>query len=795
VISQYEGRLENRKGARMTWTRRYSTELAAGPKVLLALALGIGVRIGHGQWLETKITLPDSLGGATSPFCLTADTSERYVYIGDGSGAVYVVDAEARTRVAKLACGYVSAICTNTRQNKVYAADYEGDQVFVISCATNQVVATIPTCTNPLALCYNGADDKIYVAGYVYLGHADLTVIDCTSDQVIKTIHLEAGQPSLCYSPAGNRVFCAVYDTLLVIDGATDSVVAVRDGKWYGPMVANAVANRVYASGSGGVNVLDGTTGEVLETMNAAADVICLNPRTQKLYAAGDHPVQLAVFDCTADTIINRFQFRGTSYVYSLACDAAANKVYVSCYWFGHRIVVIDGDTDTIATKLWGPNQDGLQGGSLASSRRGRVYFIDHGGPELAVLDTGTDSLLLTVVIGGMSVPTMCYDSIDDKVYYVSCTVLGEVGAIDAATNQPVGHIQVGRYPEHVIWHAPTKRLYCGGANVTVIDTKADTVVKVLEVGSWMMCSAPPLNKVYLFQGNALAVLDCGSDSVVKTIPIPTEYAWSMCYVAYDKLYIGGIGGVSIIDCVGDTLIRSYPFGFCRLVVGRDGKRVHCWRPYSFSTFDVAGDTLISEVPYDASGGENLIYVPGVDKIYCACPAGGQDRILVVDAKTDSVIAVVPFYQPAPLGYDSVNGLVYCGQLTDSAVVFMDSRTDSIVRSFNPCANIKSFTMVPAHSRVYVGNAGNSFIPVIRTDPLGVEETLQSLTLEKLSVPTMVSRQSPLVVHRPSVLLDAVGRKVLDAKPGQHSLTRYRAGVYFLRNCRDGDVVKILLVD
>ena len=59
-------------------------ERGLGLKTLLcATVLGIGVSVGHGQWLETRITLPDSLGGAIYPTCLTTDTSERYVYVGD----------------------------------------------------------------------------------------------------------------------------------------------------------------------------------------------------------------------------------------------------------------------------------------------------------------------------------------------------------------------------------------------------------------------------------------------------------------------------------------------------------------------------------------------------------------------------------------------------------------------------------------------------------------------------------------------------------------------------------------
>jgi YVTN family beta-propeller protein len=730
----------------------------AGPKVLaFAMALLLGATAGYSQWLETKITLPDSLGGALYPTCLTTDTSERYVYIGDHGlegprgGGVYIVDAEARTRVAKIPFGFISAVCTNTRRNKVYAADYVGNRVFVISCATNQLVATIPTGANPLALCYNSIDDKIYAANAD--GH-DLTVIDCASDNVIKTVRFGGSPAELCYNPAGNRVFCKLSDTLVVIDGASDSVVAAYAGTWHGPIVVNAVANRVYLAGiiagDAGLFVLDGTSGAVLDSLDDWPDVMCLNSHTQKLYTGNSDGRDFRVYDCTADTLIGRSHLHGQLDIYSMVCDTATGKVYAACNrLLVMTLVVIDGVTDTIAAKVPGPSQGEL----LVSARRGYLYSTDGEGPGLAVFDTGTDRPLRTIMIGG-STARMCYDSTDDKVYYVSYSILGEVGAIDAATNQPVGQVQVGPYPTSIVWHAPTNRVYCGGtSDVTVIDPTADTVTRVLTVQGDRLCSAPRVNKVYAFSPSdmEIAVIDCRNDSVVRTIPIGTNEMWYMCNVStagYDKLYISTYDAVLIVDCIGDTLVRSYFVGYNRIAVGRDGKRVHCATMNSLSTFDPAGDTLVASVPWEAVGLFALLYAPGVDKVYCAAPAGGQNCILVADGATDSLIAQIPLRLPTSLGYDSVSKLVYigCPGAGDSLITFVDSRTDSIVGSLNSQVIPTAFTVVSPHSRVYVG-PGRSFsksvMPVIRTDPPGVEEAALSLTPKRSVGPTIVSRSAP----------------------------------------------------
>ncbi len=763
------------------------------------LAVCCWLTAASGQWLETKIVLPDSLGGATHPTCLTTDTSERYVYIGDEGycgqgGGVYVVDAEARTRVAKVPSCFISAVCTNTRQNKVYAADYAGNQVFVISCATNQVVATVPTGAKPTALCYNSTDDKVYSANY---DSDDLSVIDCSSDSIIKTIRVDTEPVSLCYNPTSNRVFCVNElhweegNALTVINGASDSVVAVHADTWSGPMVVNAVANRVYASNRSGHHALDGTTGIVLDTMIASGGgVMCLNSRTQKLYMLGR---DLCVFDCTADTLVNWLRLRGELYPYSIACDTATGKVYASCEWRNRDdvLVVIDGVTDTIAAKIPGPHRGAL----LVKSKRGLVYCSDLCGPELAVFDTGNDSLLRTIMIGGSS-NLMCYDSTDDLVYYVSYSLLGEAGAIDAATNQPVAHTQVGPYPKSVVWHAPTNRVYCGSSSdITIIDATADTVTKVLAVAGDALCSAPRVNKVYAFHGrnDELAVIDCRNDSVVKTIE-PMDVS-DMCYVStasYDKLYCNGMDAIWIIDCRLDSMIRYSPRETHAFASDRDGKRVYCSGNDSLFVFDAKGDTPLVAIPWMDGNATVLLYVPETEKVYCAC-VGTHGSVQVLDAVSCEFIAWIPFSMPRALGYDSVSGLVCCGQESDSAVTFIDSRTDSIVGSL-ACSYAGTVIPVPVHHRVYV-NGNYSSIPVIRTDPPGVEEAILPSVQNKSAGPTIVSRSSPLVIQQPSVLLDAVGRKVLDLKPGLHGLAGCRPGVYFLRACTDGTIAKILLVD
>jgi hypothetical protein len=311
-------------------------------------------------------------------------------------------------------------------------------------------------------------------------------------------------------------------------------------------------------------------------------------------------------------------------------------------------------------------------------------------------------------------------------------------------------------------------------------------VTKVIPVTGWLLCSAPGVNKVYASDGGfTLNVIDCGSDSVIRTISLPVnDFTSAMCYVAYDKLYISTMSDVFVVDCVKDSLIRSYRVDYNLVAAGREGKRVICATTDSLLTFDPATDTVVAHVPWEFYSLWEMVYAPGVDKVYCVDNHG---RILVGDCATDSLIAEIPLEQAWTVGYESSSGLVCCSRLLDSTITFIDSRTDSIVARFDLEAyHPRMFLPVPAHRRIYVGCDYTSSVPVIRTDPSGIEEAPCAEVPATNASPTVM--QGALLLpgatgSKPQAasLLDVSGRKVLDLHPGANDVRALAPGVYFIR--------------
>ncbi len=213
----------------------------------------------------------------SGPSALCYNSRDNKVYCANWGGNVTVIDGASNqviTTVAAESCP--CALCCNSRNNKVYCANNGvwaganmdtiiGDSVTVIDGASNQVIATVAP--GSYLLCYNPQNNKVYCANYV---SGNVTVIDGASNQVIATqvIGTPAAQyaPSaLCYNPQDNRVYCACAsfawptvnsDSVTAIDGASNSLFsAIAVGIWPRAMTCNPAQNRVYVANSGSSSI------------------------------------------------------------------------------------------------------------------------------------------------------------------------------------------------------------------------------------------------------------------------------------------------------------------------------------------------------------------------------------------------------------------------------------------------------------------------------------------------------------------------------------------------------------
>jgi len=319
--------------------------------VLLVALCCVLLAPARGEYLEATITLPDTFGPLTGPYCLALDDVSAHprLYIGGQSytGGVLVAEAITCNRLARIPTGPVAALCYVPTRNKLYVAKASRDTVAVVDCATNQITSTIPLASEAPALQYNYLHDRLYCGG------SSISVVDCAVDTVIHTVALPATFFGL--DSIGNKLYAGRGGPLSVIDCATDSVIATIPG------------------------------------IDAAA-AVCFNPTAGKVYAVSDDT--LFAIRTEGDSVVARLPFVGLAPV--LTCDPQRNRMY--CVHSG-RWASIDCAADTVLVTSGTGNNTALL---ACNPARDRLYLGRY--PGVGLYNATTGQLLTNVVLDG--VPT-----------------------------------------------------------------------------------------------------------------------------------------------------------------------------------------------------------------------------------------------------------------------------------------------------------------------------------------------------------------------------------------------------
>jgi YVTN family beta-propeller protein len=118
--------------------------------------------------------------------------------------------------------------------------------VSVIDCASNSVIADIPSGDYFGSILYNPVSNKVYACGYV---SGQLDIIDPATNSVITSVQVGNSSERMCYSPLNGNVYVDVRlpRKICVVDGAGDTIVANRTFPAYMNDVAyEPVYDRVY---------------------------------------------------------------------------------------------------------------------------------------------------------------------------------------------------------------------------------------------------------------------------------------------------------------------------------------------------------------------------------------------------------------------------------------------------------------------------------------------------------------------------------------------------------------------
>jgi YVTN family beta-propeller protein len=799
------------------WARNPKTSLqtrAAGPLLVCALVMVLGVGIGHGLPVPDTILLPDSLGPLRPGYHLAFGSSTSNIYVASESSDIIVVDGNTFQRIKRINTGTpVGGALLVSQHNKLYCSYPQQGSIGVIDCATNSVVRTIDVGTRPTLLSYSSGSDKLYCGDTI---DQTVSVIDCAADTVLNVIPVGKSLTAMVYDPTTSKMYAATRDAVLAISCSADSIVSTISAvKAARALCVNKRRQKLYVVppyADGTLYAVSTPTDSVAAQMSGVGylePVLACNEVTDRLYNVNDLG-DILEFDCVGDTLI-RFE-SVSDYLTSvgLFCDSVRNRLYyLGDVNDGGYLFVLDCATlDVISWTYVGLYPAVLQADPARYRMMcaGGLGYYAHD-RQLTVFDYKHDTTLArgAVPLSGWT-HVMCHNPADSKLYYWWGFGVGGVGVIDEQTNRLVAQVFLSRANLSQHAHSRTSnKLYFQALQegLGVMDGSGGSIIKVIEM-AWGRCPTwcPDENKVYCYAGGTrwyLAVVDCYTDSVVREIDIYDRFE-SFEYLGDGRILCRQWQHLTLIDSRADTVLVDSavePSEYRAIAHTGDGDKVYIAFNNRLEVRSSNTLSLLATIDWayagPAFGGGSLVCSDTTHKLYWFSDYG--DSTLAIDTHSDTVVARMPIGGHRKLScFDHTGRYLFC---FSNYMRVYDTQTDSLVAECPIPFEAISVTPNPEQGCIYVGC--EDAILVYSDVPPGVEETMndeRGVMNREASVvrgvlvfnePGTRSGLSDNPVMSRAALLDASGRKVMDLRPGANDVRALAPGVYFIRGPKTED--------
>ncbi len=331
-------------------------------------------------------------------------------------------------------------VCYNPFERELYCINAEGDELVVISGATNAIERRIGIGCSPVACIHVPNGDKLYVAseGRSGVGGPNISVLNTFRYQVDGVIPLSHSCNSMWYNPSNEKVYCPgsrYNDSLVtVIDAFADTVIKVLSaGGRPSAFAACPIESKVYCANreDSTVTVIDATADTVLATVvvgHRPADLV-YDRRDNEMYCAMSGEDSIAVIDCGTGQVRGRIHIGSAQW---LGCYSSfSERMYcVSDYFSYDRIAVVDLVRDTVES----------------------LILVGHGVDEL-VCDT----------VGG-------------RLYLLSADA-GKVVVVDCLDDTLAGRVEVGNGPVAMAWNPHMRRLYTANRVDNTVSVVRDSIM------------------------------------------------------------------------------------------------------------------------------------------------------------------------------------------------------------------------------------------------------------------------------------------------------------------------------
>ena len=754
-----------------------------------------------GQWLERQVVFGDTLGGIGLTGGFVVNPVSGNVYIESDPTQIF----NPVTRVKLRGPDGIGPVVFSPASGKGYVVGEES--LFILDATADTVIG---------ATMLPDIDDIPTVAGYsptsnrVYFGFDfwdTLFVFDPDGDSILHRVGIKGDGDVLVllWDSTENRLFVGTDSdsgSLAVIDCAGDSVSAVigLGMDYISRLALSPVSRKLYCagvdtSGSGVVVVVSTESLRVVDTVPGLSlpDTMVYNPITDRVYCL--LPETLCVVDCRADTLRTA---RMTGSLSSVAVSTATGRTYLGRS--NPTEVLVTDTNDQLASVIPIPTVPTHNIPALTfRPGRNEVYGATYG-DLVFVVDAETDALAGTLNYAAILPRQMVHNPAGNKLYLL-CPSVDEVLVFDSTFGSPK-HIfngSVNTYARPVLNPALNRLYVADDGQFRVIDCGTDSLVRthgIYGITRPIPVMVPYLNRLYVFSsstgsgGDSVYAYDCFRDTVTSVMWVSENVPSALYEPRSNRVFFAcrETPTLRALDPVSDTVVKTFDLVGAsyngKMALNLDLGRLYYsdQSPSMIFTIDVLTDSVIASESLPVRV-DSMILNRRLQKLYLC----SSTKTLVYDCVRGTVV-------------DSVNaGLTYTALMDDrndklylryGAVV--DCRYDSVVTQLDSI-NPRSMAWDAIDNRVF--KATTSRLYVYRDDPYGIADTPVGLKKQRfativrgvLFLPRDVGAgHDPNVGHLGSCpkpeLLDITGRKVLDLKPGANDVRALAPGVYFVRS-------------
>lgn len=625
--------------------------------------------------------------GGYVPHDVAVNPANNRIYTANGeSHDVFVIDGINNTILAKIPItGIFSTgpmgIAVNPTTNRIYTANWGINTVSIIDGSTNNVVGAISVGETPASIAVNPATNRIYVTNH---NPNSVTVIDGTSNSVIAIIPVGSSPDTVAVNPLTNRIYTANYgsNSISVIDGSTNGIVANVPVTTPRGVAINTTSNRIYTAttDNNSVFVIDGYSNSVVANVavGSAPQSVAVNPATNRIYTPNYDNNTVSVIDGSSNSLVATVQVRNNPW--KIAVNPITNRIYEANYF--DAITVIDGSSNLVLATVSLANRPS---GIAVNYSTNRIYTANLSSCSVTVIDGSTNGVVATI--------SLAYSPIDIAVnpatnlVYTANYRNNNVSVINGSNNSLITTISVGSYPQNIAVNTTTNRIYVSNyqsASVSVIDGASNSVIATIPIGIGPggIAVNPATNRIYTanYANNTVSVINGTSNNVVATIPIGTSPDGIAVNLSTNRIYTNNYSNhtVSVIDGATNSVMATVPLAYAPydIAVNPTTNRI-CTCNYYFDNITVIDGPNNSVVATIAVGKypTDITVNPTTNRIYTA--NFNSDTVSVIWDPGSTVLPVVTTGTATLIDSDdatvhaTLNGnLISLGDATSENVAF-----------------------------------------------------------------------------------------------------------------------------